>query len=101
MRIHLHRAITDNTGRFVDAGVDVGVGTAPDQIDNKRAAELLASHGALEVDPPVKAAGKPKRNPKPKGPKKAAVAAAPIPYGPADEAPATPNSDPAPEAAVE
>lgn len=46
--ITLHRAATDNTGAFKDAGAELTVGDAekPDFIAADRARELLGNHGA-------------------------------------------------------
>lgn len=46
--ITLHRAATDNTGAFKDAGAELTVGdeSKPDVISADRAREILEAHGA-------------------------------------------------------
>lgn len=69
-KIILHRASADNAGRFLDAGTEIVVGPADDHLHADRAAELLDTHGAIEVatvatkpapKAPVKKAAKPKK----------------------------------------
>ena len=71
-KIILHRASTDNAGKFLDAGTEIVVGPADDHLHADRAAELLDTHGAVEVPTaatkpankaPAKKVSKPKKAP--------------------------------------
>jgi hypothetical protein len=58
-KIILHRASTDNAGKFLDAGTEIVVGPADDHLHADRAAELLDTHGAVEVTAAANPASKP------------------------------------------
>jgi hypothetical protein len=52
-KIHLTGPSVRNNGDYVDAGTDVDVGEAPDQIVADRAAELVLQARATDPDAPA------------------------------------------------
>lgn len=83
-KITLHRASVDNAGRFLDAGTEIAVGPADDHLHADRAAELIDTHGAVEVvtavaKPAPKAPAKKAAKPSKKAPAKPAPIPAPAP----------------------
>jgi hypothetical protein len=53
IKIHLTGPSVRNDGSYVDAGADIEVGEAADQIHPMRAAELVVQSRAIDPDAPV------------------------------------------------